>query len=143
MGPKYRTITALSNCKFPNFWQVENSYAVFTRDTFTWSKLAFLLYCITFLMVKWHLPHVNVSYKPGISDTSYLIFLKITQTCYHFLYSKYCLSLSIFFAQYPNAVQRFHSTKFNNALYRFLLLCTTHSVTFISVLVWFSKTQVH
>ena len=39
-----------------------NSYAVYTRDTFTWGKLTFLLYCVTFSMiVKWHLPHVNVS----------------------------------------------------------------------------------
>ena len=31
------------------------SYAVLTRDTFTWGI------CITFSIVKWHLPHVNVS----------------------------------------------------------------------------------
>ena len=35
--------------------------AVFTRDTFTWSKLTLLLYCITFSIVKWHLALVNVS----------------------------------------------------------------------------------
>ena len=32
-----------------------------TRDTFIRGKLTFLLYCITFSIVKWHLPHVNVS----------------------------------------------------------------------------------
>ena len=37
------------------------TYAVFTRDAFTWGKLTFLLYCVTFSIVKWHLPHVNVS----------------------------------------------------------------------------------
>ena len=36
-------------------------YAVFTRDTFTWGKLTFLLYCVTFSIVKWHLLHVNMS----------------------------------------------------------------------------------
>ena len=35
--------------------------AVVTRDTFTWGKLTFLSYCVTFSIVKWHLPHVNVS----------------------------------------------------------------------------------
>ena len=28
------------------------SNAVFTRDTFTWGKLTFLLYCVTFSIVK-------------------------------------------------------------------------------------------
>ena len=35
--------------------------AVFTRDTFTWGKLTFLLYCIRFCYYEMHLPHVNVS----------------------------------------------------------------------------------
>ena len=39
----------------------ELSYTVFTRDTFTRGKLPFLLYCVTFSIVKWHLPQVNVS----------------------------------------------------------------------------------
>ena len=42
-------------------WVRKTSYAVFTRDTFTRGKLTFLLYCVTFSIVKWHLPHVNVS----------------------------------------------------------------------------------
>ena len=37
------------------------AHAVFTRDTFTRRKLTFLSYCVTFSIVKWHLPHVNVS----------------------------------------------------------------------------------
>ena len=37
------------------------SYVVFTRDTFTWDKSTFLLYCVAFSIVKWHLPQVNVS----------------------------------------------------------------------------------
>ena len=32
-------------------------YAVFTRETFTWGKLAFLLYCVIFFC-EMHLPHV-------------------------------------------------------------------------------------
>ena len=34
---------------------------MFTQDTFTWGKLTFLLYCVTFSIVKWYLPYVNVS----------------------------------------------------------------------------------
>ena len=37
------------------------TYALFTRDTFTWGKLTFLLYCVTFCYCEMHLPHVNVS----------------------------------------------------------------------------------
>ena len=31
------------------------------HETVTWGKLTFLLYCVTFSIVKMHLPHVNVS----------------------------------------------------------------------------------
>ena len=34
---------------------------MFTRDTFTLGQLTFLLYRVTFSIVKMHLPHVNVS----------------------------------------------------------------------------------
>ena len=43
------------------FWSHSFTYAVFTQDTFTWGTLTFLLYCVTFSVVKWHLLHVNVS----------------------------------------------------------------------------------
>ena len=44
-------------------------YAVFTRDTFTWAKLTFLLYCVTFCCCEVHLPHINVSRVNTAIDT--------------------------------------------------------------------------
>ena len=44
-------------------------HAVITRNTFTRGKLTFLLYCVKFSIVKWHLPHVNVSRVNTAKDT--------------------------------------------------------------------------
>ena len=53
--------------------------AVFTRDTFTCGKLTFLLYCVTFSIVKWHLHHVNVSRvnTAYVKNETYLAFIYV------------------------------------------------------------------
>ena len=44
------------------------TYAVFTRGTFTWGKLTFLLYCVTFCCCEMHLRRKRLSCKHGISS---------------------------------------------------------------------------
>ena len=57
------------------YWFESNT--VFTRDTFTWGKLTFLLYCVTFCYCEMHLPHVNVSRVNTAVDNSGLICFSI------------------------------------------------------------------
>ena len=60
-----RGLQLLNSWRLAVTWS-DTIYVLFTRDTFTWGKLwtnfeLTFLYCVTFSIVKWHLPHVNVS----------------------------------------------------------------------------------
>ena len=66
----------------------ELGYAVFTRDIFTWSKLTFPSYCVTFSIVKMQFTsRKRVSCKHGNSDTCGI---KLTGLLIAFLPSERC-----------------------------------------------------
>ena len=51
----------IQHTKYTKYRMLRMANAVFTRDKFTWGKLTFLLYCVTFGYCEIHLPHVSVS----------------------------------------------------------------------------------
>ena len=67
-----------------------DSYAVFTRDTFAWGKLNILLYCVTFSIVKWYLPHVTTCLVSMSRVNTALVVYRIARS----LFSCYTIKFS-------------------------------------------------